>query len=61
MKNYMKKSISDADRELQQYRGHMDREKAVRIQELEEEHTRKVKEMEDRQERLVNVDEMLKK
>jgi len=39
----------------------MDREKAVRMQELEEEHTRKAKELEERQERLVNVDEMLKK
>lgn len=61
MKNYLKKSVNDADRELQQYRVHLDNEKKQRMQELKEEHERKRIELEERQERLVNVDEMLKK
>merc|ERR1711990_989535 len=40
---------------------HMDKEKAIRMQELKEDHDKKIKELEDRQERLVNVEDMLKK
>jgi len=61
MKSYLKKSVNEADRELLQFKGHMDREKQARIAELKEDHDKKMKEMEERQERLVNVEEMLKK
>ena len=39
----------------------MDKEKSVRMQELKEEHEKKRKDLEERQNRLVNVEEMLKK
>lgn len=40
---------------------HMDREKAARMKELQEEHDQRVKLLEGQQERLVDVEEMLKK
>jgi len=40
---------------------HQDKEKSARLYELKEDHDKKVKDLEDRQDRLVNVDEMLKK
>jgi len=40
---------------------HQDKEKSARLYELKEDHEKKVKDLEDRQDRLVNVDEMLKK
>lgn len=61
MKSYLKKSVNEADRELMQFKAHMDREKQSRVAELKEDHEKKMKEMEERQERLVNVEEMLKK
>lgn len=61
MKNYLKKSVQEADRELTSYKLHMDKEKAARMQELKDEHERKIKDLEERQDRLVNVEEMLKK
>jgi hypothetical protein len=61
MKNYLKKSISEAERELNQFKLYQDKEKAQRMQELQEEHDQRLADLAERQERLVNVDEMLKK
>lgn len=61
MKIYLNKSINEAERELLQYKAHMDREKSARVAELKEDHERKMHEMEARQDRMVNVEEMLKK
>ena len=61
MKNYIKKSLQEADRELTQFKMHQDREKAARMRELKDEHNKKIKDLEERQDRLVNVEEMLKK
>lgn len=61
MKNYLKKSVQEADRELTQFKMHQDKEKQARIQELKDEHEKKQAELLERQERLVNVEEMLKK
>merc|ERR1712048_1267229 len=61
MKNYLKKSVQEADRELTQFKMHQDKEKQARIQEIKEEHDQKQKDLLERQERLVNVEEMLKK
>jgi len=46
---------------LTQFKMHMDKEKAARAQELKDEHEKRMKDLEERQERLVNVEEMLKK
>lgn len=61
MKNYIKKSVQEADRELTSFKLFQDKEKAGRLQELQEDHAKQVKDLEERQERLVNVEEMLKK
>jgi hypothetical protein len=61
MKNYLKKSVQEQDRELTQFKMLMDKEKSARAQEVKDEHEQKVKELEQRQDRLVNVEEMLKK
>jgi hypothetical protein len=61
MKNYIKKSVQEADRELTQFKLFQDKEKAGRMSELQEDHAKQIKDLEERQERLVNVEEMLKK
>ena len=61
MKKYIKKSINEVQIEAESYKRMLDKDKSSRIMEIQDEHKRKMKEMEDRQNRLVNVDEMLKK
>ena len=61
MKNYIKKSISEAERELNQFKLYQDKEKAQRMKELQEEHDQRLADLAERTERLVNVEEMLKK
>jgi len=61
MKNYIKKSVQESDRELTSFKLFQDKEKAGRMQELQDDHAKQAKDLEDRQERLVNVEEMLKK
>jgi hypothetical protein len=61
MKVYLTKSVNEANRDLENYKRHSDKEKLSRIQNMQTDHELKQKEMEERQDRLVNVEEMLKK
>lgn len=46
MKNYINKSMQEADRELTQYKMFQDKEKAGRMQELKDDHDKKKEELE---------------
>ena len=61
MKVYLAKSVTETERDLETYKRHADKEKSSRIQDMQAEHERKQRELEERQGRLVNVEEMLKK
>jgi hypothetical protein len=61
MKVYLTKSVNEANRDLDNYKRHCDKDKQSKVQDMQSEHERKQKEMEERQDRLVNVEEMLKK
>lgn len=61
MKHYLAKSVQDANRELEQFKRFADKEQEERKAEILRENERKRQEMQERQNRLVNVEEALKK
>jgi hypothetical protein len=46
---------------MEQYRKFADKEKSLRLKEMSEAHTRRLEELKEKQARLVNVEEQLKR
>lgn len=61
MKNYLAKQLKDTEKELGAYKRKADKIKAEKIAQLEAEKQRKQQELVERQNRLVNLDESLRR
>jgi len=61
MKQYLQKSVKDIEKELAAYKRKADKEKADRITMMEQEKQRRMKELAERQSRLVDLEEAAKR
>ena len=61
LQTYLGRALKETNAEMEQYRKFADKEKAARLKEITEAHQARVEELKEKQSRLVNVDEQLKK
>jgi hypothetical protein len=61
MKSYLTKQLKDTEKELQAYKRKADKVKAEKIALMEEEKQKKLRELAERQNRLVDLDESHKR
>lgn len=61
MKSYLAKQLKDTEKELANYKRKADKVKAEKIAQMQEEKQKKLKELAERQSRLVDLDETLRR
>jgi hypothetical protein len=61
MKQYLQKTVKEIEKELATYKRKADKEKADKITQMEQEKQRRMKELAERQNRLVDLEEAAKR